>query len=373
MMDTTAQPGYFVLADISGYSAYLAGVELDHAHGVLTDLLELMIDRFKPVLTISKLEGDAVFAYTPVSKLARGETLLELVEATYVAFRDRVEAIRRRTTCECKACRAIPTLDLKFILHHGAYMLQTVAGINELVGTDVNLVHRLLKNHVSEATGWRAYALFSDTCLECMCVQPTGMIRQAETYDLGEVQTSSFNLHPRYKELTEARRVVVAPEEAYLTLVHAYPVPPPIVWDWLNDPVKRASYTLTEGVVFAPVDRPVGRTGAGARNHCMHGKDVAMQETILDWRPFDYFTVEQSFMGFTMRLTYQLQPMPDGGTRLCLTIQGRSPAPGFLNRPVFMFALTKMFPMSKMVEKMAQRIDEELARESTLAPLPAAA
>ena len=40
--------GYLVLADISGYTSYLAGVELDHAHEILTDLLETIIDRFKP-------------------------------------------------------------------------------------------------------------------------------------------------------------------------------------------------------------------------------------------------------------------------------------------------------------------------------------
>jgi len=36
----TTQHGYLILAEISGYTAYLAGVELDHAHDILTDLLE---------------------------------------------------------------------------------------------------------------------------------------------------------------------------------------------------------------------------------------------------------------------------------------------------------------------------------------------
>ncbi len=39
-MEKTTQYGYLVLADISGYTSYLAGVELDHAHEILTDLLE---------------------------------------------------------------------------------------------------------------------------------------------------------------------------------------------------------------------------------------------------------------------------------------------------------------------------------------------
>src|SRR3989337_1174214 len=123
------------------------------------------------MLTISKLEGDAVFGYVTDAKAPHGETLLELIEGTYVAFRDRVEAVRRRTTCTCNACRAIPTLDLKFMIHYGDYIVQHVSGINELVGSDVNLVHRLLKNHVIEATGWRAYALFTESGLQHLGVR----------------------------------------------------------------------------------------------------------------------------------------------------------------------------------------------------------
>ena len=54
--------GFLVIADISGYTGYLAQVELEHAQEILTDLLECIVEKFKTVLTISKLEGDAVFA-----------------------------------------------------------------------------------------------------------------------------------------------------------------------------------------------------------------------------------------------------------------------------------------------------------------------
>src|ERR1041384_2865898 len=147
-MSKETQHGYLLLGDISGYTSYLAGVELDHAHEILSELLELIVEHFKPLFSIVKLEGDAVFAHVPKTKVLRDETMLELLESTYVAFRDRVENIRRRTTCQCNACKAIPTLDLKFILHFGEYILQDVSGITELVGSDVNLAHRLLKNHI---------------------------------------------------------------------------------------------------------------------------------------------------------------------------------------------------------------------------------
>ena len=188
-MSDEIQSGYLVLADLSGYTSYLAGVELDHAHEILTDLLETIIDCFKPLLTISKLEGDAVFAYVPDARIPRGESLLELIETTYVAFRDRRDAVQRRTTCTCKACRNIPALDLKFILHHGDYLLQKVRTIVEPIGSDVNLAHRLMKNGVSERTGWRAYSIYTLQALTRMGLPPQEAQLQVESYEhLGNVR-----------------------------------------------------------------------------------------------------------------------------------------------------------------------------------------
>jgi hypothetical protein len=62
-MNNETQRGYLVLADITGYTSYLAGTELEHAQDVLAELLELIVQRFQTTLEIAKLEGDAVFAY----------------------------------------------------------------------------------------------------------------------------------------------------------------------------------------------------------------------------------------------------------------------------------------------------------------------
>lgn len=44
-MDNETQLGYLVLADISGYTSYLVGMELDYARDVLTELLELIVQK----------------------------------------------------------------------------------------------------------------------------------------------------------------------------------------------------------------------------------------------------------------------------------------------------------------------------------------
>jgi hypothetical protein len=207
-MSNVTQHGYLVIADISGYTSFVAKTELEHSHEILSELLSLLVDKFKALMTISKLEGDAVFAYTAEEKIPRGETLLEFLEGIYVAFRDRQISMRRATTCTCLACQNIPTLDLKFFAHHGNYIVQRVSDIRELVGSDVNLIHRLTKNHVAEETGWRAYMMLTEQCLDHLNLDLADTHTCIESYEhLGDVKTYSLDLHRRYEELVSERRI----------------------------------------------------------------------------------------------------------------------------------------------------------------------
>ena len=62
-MLSTAQPTCFLIADISGYTGYLADVELDHAQDILADLIGAVVTALRPDFRLAKLEGDAAFMY----------------------------------------------------------------------------------------------------------------------------------------------------------------------------------------------------------------------------------------------------------------------------------------------------------------------
>ena len=359
-MTVNTQHGYLLIGDISGYTSYLAQTELDHAQAVLTELLELIVHRFRPLLKLVKIEGDAIFAYAPAAEVPRGESMLEMLEATYGAFRGRVDGIVRHTTCECNACRAIPKLDLKFLAHFGDYMVQRVSGITELVGSDVNLVHRLTKNHVYETHGWQAYALFSATCLDRMGIPSDGMHEQIESYPhLGDVTTYCMDLRSRYEQLKEDQPVLIRSDEADAVYTHEFNAPPPIVWEWLTDPVRRTQYFA--GAKWSAASRPGGRTGVGAQNHCAHGKNAISVETILDWRPFDYYTTEsQSQIGqesLTDTLeTVMLEPLAGGqGTRLIHRFK--------VKRRYFYSRLVLKGFVNMVVKKLYNRADQMIRAE----------
>jgi hypothetical protein len=88
------------------------------------------------------------------------------------------------------------------MVHHGEFLLQRVAGITHLLGTDVNLIHRLAKNRVSESTGWKGYALFTNQGLEHMQTDKASFVQQTESYEhLGEVETYVRDMHVRYEAM----------------------------------------------------------------------------------------------------------------------------------------------------------------------------
>src|SRR3954469_5040575 len=110
------EPACLVIADISGYTGYLAGVELDHAQDILADLIGTVVMALRPTFRLAKLEGDAAFTVAPAEKVD-GSLLLDTIERCYFGFRRRRRDVRQATSCECSACVRIPDLGLKFVVH----------------------------------------------------------------------------------------------------------------------------------------------------------------------------------------------------------------------------------------------------------------
>jgi hypothetical protein len=287
---TAAQPTCLLIADISGYTGYLADVELDHAQDILADLVGAVVTALRPNFRLAKLEGDAAFTYMTADRVD-GSMLLDTIERCYFGFRRRRRDVRQATSCECNACARIPDLDLKFVVHHGEAIIQKVAGRQELLGSDVVVVHRLLKNEVVETLGMSAYALFTQACVDVTDIDPAalGMRRHSETYDrIGEVPVWALDLERRWQEEEARGRVFVTPAEAILDLQIETSAPPQVAWEFLTKPGQRMSWQpwVTEVRIEGA---PGGRRGIGSANHCRHGKDAVIEE-ILDWRPYDYVT-----------------------------------------------------------------------------------
>jgi hypothetical protein len=61
-MGSVNQHGYLAIADISGYTSFAAKTELDPSRAILSEVLNLPVEKIEPLMTFSKLAGEALFA-----------------------------------------------------------------------------------------------------------------------------------------------------------------------------------------------------------------------------------------------------------------------------------------------------------------------
>jgi hypothetical protein len=286
--------GFFILTDISGYTEYLTSSELEHANETLQALFDAQLKHIGFPLHISGFRGDAIFIYVPQTDFISPQSLLETLENQYIVFSETLQQMQLNTTCTCNACRNMKMLDLKMCIHYGEYLIQKLGDREELLGADVIVPHRMLKNHVIESTGVKAYALFSEGAAEQLGLDTLcgPLLAHSESYEhIGEVQMRVYDLRKVWQQYLDQKRVVVEPETAWIKIEVEIPFPPSLIWDYITTPALEASALGLEYV--RREDNLGGRVRAGSAFHCAH-KSGDFFNKVLDWKPFHYYTVIQS-------------------------------------------------------------------------------
>lgn len=179
--------GFLVLADISGFTAFVTATELEHGPPIIAALLEEVIRRISPPLAIQEVEGDAVFAVGADGMVQPPAALMGVLRGALAGFRTLQREMQADDSCTCHACRSVWRLRLKLIGHYGSFLQQTVGGRAQLAGREVILAHRLLKNGVP---GKVDYLLFTTPALAYMGLDPgrAGLAPHTERYEhFGEV------------------------------------------------------------------------------------------------------------------------------------------------------------------------------------------
>ena len=309
---SSIERGYFLIADVSGYTRYLGGVELDHAQDILADLLGAVVSNTSVMRTV-KLEGDAVFCHAPTGDLD-GPALIDAIESCYSAFTKRLRTITHLTTCTCDACSRLDLLDLKFVVHCGQYAAHVVAGREEVVGYDVILVHRLLKNQVADEIGTRGYALLTMPAIEELGLQQFAerLTPLQVNVDGADLDVRVLDLAARWKELQQTISVVDEPEVEVWADVEA---PPAEIWRIMASAAERPNWISVSTGVEQHNAR--GVPGVGTVNHCFHGSNPSTTDEIVDWAPFEHLTFSTTAgpLG-RVSVTWALERLDDRTTRI---------------------------------------------------------
>ena len=309
-----AEKACFAIADISGYTHFVSGVELDHAQDIIADIMDTLVRALRPPFRLAKFEGDAAFVYALADKVD-GPLMQDSIEQAYFVFRKRLRSIKQASTCECQACSRMQSLDVKFVVHHGEFIRQKMSGREELAGRDVILVHRLLKNEVGKSFGPHAYALYSNACVQAMGIDPAaqGLLEHAETIEhIGETKCWVSDLEEAWTREVETARSLVQRAGAYMLIERDFAAPRQALWDLVTSPQHHARWQRSDGVDETNAQ---GRRGAGTQSHCLHGKDAVIEE-IVDWRPFDYVTLTALLPipgAPKMLFSYAFEERDDGG------------------------------------------------------------
>jgi hypothetical protein len=322
-------------------------------------------------LVISRLEGDSVISYAPEGSFRQGQTIVEIIERTYVDFRRALEMMVLNTTCTCNACRNIPNLDLKFFVHYGSFLLEPLHSYTELVGADVNLVHRLTKNSISDQTNIKAYVLYTQAAVDELGIHEIAetMRKHVESYtSIGDVNAYVQDMHPIWELERSRSTMAVQPEDAFVAIQMDFPVSSLLMWDYVTGPEYKA---IIAGSKTAHVDdKRNGRIGEGAIYYCAHDTKTA-RHIIVDWRPpLEYSYTTDPFLGSSPLTTIRLSPTAEG-TQVSILVGEPTGGlwivrkiGGLVIKPILYRGLTRN------LQNLHQRIMAEVEEGSVIQPPP---
>lgn len=193
--------GLIFIPDISGFTKFVTQTEIEHSQMIITKLLELIINLNHMDLNLSEIEGDAVLFY---KKGNRPEVVdvIEQAKKMFIDFHQFLQGMEGEKRCTCNACTSAPGLSLKFITHYGIINEVKIHNFTKILGSDVILAHRLLKNNIPHSE----YLLLTDNYIkefESNKIKPESwmeFIKTVEEYEnFGAVESHYLPLTPLLK------------------------------------------------------------------------------------------------------------------------------------------------------------------------------
>tara|TARA_R110001632_G_scaffold162967_2_gene281405 strand:- start:943 stop:1548 length:606 start_codon:yes stop_codon:yes gene_type:complete len=156
------QPMLICIPDISGFTAFMSETDIELSSVVIPSLLNKIIYANNIGLKVSEIEGDAVLFYKS-GDLPSFKELVDQCKKFYDTFYDQIFKLKKKYDDHEDATKIPETLGLKIILHYGDSIGSAQIGKNiKLMGEDVIVAHRLLKNNIQSDE----YLLFSKSLMD---------------------------------------------------------------------------------------------------------------------------------------------------------------------------------------------------------------
>jgi|GEM_PF-578954 len=163
-------PALLFIPDISGFTRFIQESGSPLAPQLIADLLEILIEANMLGMEVSEIQGDAILFY----RLGPPPGIQELVtqcRRIFLDFQNYVRLVERDMDSALSAALRSHDLTIKIIVHYGRVSVAQIRQFTKLMGRDVIVVHRLLKNNITGSE----YILLSDGYLSTQT--PTDVAR----------------------------------------------------------------------------------------------------------------------------------------------------------------------------------------------------
>ncbi len=143
------EPAFFCVPDITGFTKFIATTDMNFSREVIPALLRKLIDCNVLKMKIGEIEGDAIFFYKTGRLPAVGRVAAQCI-ALYKTFSDFIRSVKDNDPENYERYLADSQLGLKIIIHYGDISIANIKGRIKLLGQDVIIAHKLLKNKVDD-------------------------------------------------------------------------------------------------------------------------------------------------------------------------------------------------------------------------------
>lgn len=162
MAEKSATPVFFCIPDITGFTKFITSTDdPDFANRVITTVLNKVVAVNILDMSIAEIEGDAVFFYK-TGRIPAVNNVAKQCQLIYDTFVNTINAFEFSHPELYEKYLSKKQLGIKIVIHYGHVNLAKIKGRTKLMGEDVILVHKLLKNSIKEP----CYILLTNSYLD---------------------------------------------------------------------------------------------------------------------------------------------------------------------------------------------------------------
>lgn len=143
------EQAFFCVPDITGFTKFIATTDINFSKEVIPALLRKLIDTNILKMKIGEIEGDAIFFYK-TGRLPAVNRVASQCKALYQTFSKFISSVKEDDPENYAKYLADSQLGLKIIIHYGRISTANIKGRTKLLGEDVIIAHKLLKNTIPD-------------------------------------------------------------------------------------------------------------------------------------------------------------------------------------------------------------------------------